>query len=267
MSVLVGSEIVDAYLVDSFTDTPFAGNPAAVVLLDSPADAAWMQAVAAEFNQAETAFVVTGGAADEPKPLRWFTPKVEVALCGHATLAAAHILGGSQRFETLSGELRCTAGAGGTIEMDFPAQPSKPVDAPTNLAEGLPGVTVREVTRSETDLLVHLASAEQVRGLDPNIPALGLLDARVVIVTAAADTEGADIVSRVFAPAVGIPEDPVTGSAHCVLAPWWAPRLGRDELVAEQASPRGGTLRVTLRGDRVGLAGRAVTTLRGHLAS
>lgn len=267
--------------MDSFTDTAFGGNPAGVVVLDAPAEPAWMQSVAAELKHAETAFVVAGagdhdgdGAEGETKSLRWFTPVTEVDLCGHATLATAHVLGGNQRFGTRSGELICTAADDGTVEMDFPSKPSEPVRAPAELAAGLPGVTVEDVAQGDSDLLVQVASAAQVRSLRPDIDALARIPVRGVIVTAPGDSGGADFVSRFFAPRAGVPEDPVTGSAHCALAPWWAARTGRTpldrttestDLVGEQVSARGGVVRMTLRGDRVGLAGRAVTVMRGNL--
>lgn len=260
--------IMRSYLVDSFTDTPFGGNPAAVVLLDEPADPAWMQAVAAEFNQSETAFVVTGGDEHAAKPLRWFSPTTEVDLCGHATLAAAHVLGGSQRFNTRSGELTCTATTDGTVEMDFPVRPNEPVDVPVVAALGdIAPERVIAVARSNTDLLVHLDDAGLVRELRPDLSEVLRITERGVIVTAASDRPEVDFVSRFFAPAVGAPEDPVTGSAHCSLAPWWAERLGRTELVGEQASARGGTVRARLEGRRVVLGGRAVTVLDGTLAA
>ncbi|QGK68569.1 PhzF family phenazine biosynthesis isomerase [Allosaccharopolyspora coralli] len=258
---------MDVYVVDAFTDTPFSGNPAGVVLLDAPAETAWMQSVAAELNHSETAFVVTGGAADEPKSLRWFTPTTEVDLCGHATLATAHVLGDEQRFTTASGELACTSLADGTIEMDFPLGLAEPVEPPEEVVDALPGVTIEACAQGKSWVLVQVASAAEVRALHPDLDALD--DAHDVIVTAAGDRPGLDFVSRVFAPNVGVPEDPVTGSAHCILASYWSQKLGRtghgERFAAEQASPRGGEVQVTLRGTRVGLAGRAVTVLRGQL--
>lgn len=248
------------YIVDAFTDSAFAGNPAGVVLLDGPADPAWMQSVAAELKHAETAFVEVGG--DGPKPLRWFTPTVEVDLCGHATLATGHALGGSQVFTTRSGELR-TEASDGWVRMDFPADP--PAAAADDVAGALPGVSVEEVLRGKWDILVRVASAADVRGLRPDLDAIAGWDARCVIVTAPGDSPELDFVSRVFAPAAGVPEDPVTGSAHCALSPYWTERLGRSTLVGEQASERGGTVRVELAGDRVTLAGQAVTVARGEL--
>ncbi|HEX7658175.1 MAG TPA: PhzF family phenazine biosynthesis protein [Pseudonocardiaceae bacterium] len=272
------------YVVDAFTNTPFAGNPAGVVLLDRPADTAWMQSVAAELKHAETAFVrvdrmedAIGAVADaQTLPLRWFTPEVEVDLCGHATLAAAHVLGGDRVFSTRSGQLRCAA-KDGWVRMDFPADPPKPVGSPDGtageadgaaiqaLTKALPGITVRQVLRGRTDLVVLAEDAAEVRAVRPDFDAVARSDARLVAVTAPGDRPGIDFVSRAFAPAVGVDEDPVTGSLHCTLAPLWADRLGRSELVAEQASARGGTVRVELRGDRVALAGQAVTVVSGEL--
>ncbi|MCI2420395.1 PhzF family phenazine biosynthesis protein [Saccharopolyspora sp. K220] len=258
-----------AFVVDSFTDSAFHGNPAGVVLLDAPAEVAWMQSVAAELRHSETAFVVLGGPADEPKPLRWFTPTTEVPLCGHATLAAAHVLGGDQRFDTRSGVLTCTAQADGLIEMDFPIDLAEPVKPPEALAAGLPGTTIQETAQGATKVLALLASAAEVRAVRPDFAMLADVPSRGVIVTAPGDRPGIDFVSRVFVPQVGVPEDPVTGSAHCTLAAWWAAKLQRDThgttFVGEQASPRGGTVQMALRGNRVGLRGRAVTVLRGDL--
>ncbi|MER6993679.1 PhzF family phenazine biosynthesis protein [Saccharopolyspora hirsuta] len=258
-----------AFVVDAFTDTAFAGNPAGVVLLDSPADPAWMQSVAAELRHSETAFVVVGGPPDEPKPLRWFTPTTEVPLCGHATLATAHVLGGDQRFDTRSGVLTCTALPDGWIGMDFPADRAEPVEPPEAIAAGLPGITVEATAQAATKVLVLAASAAEIRAVRPDFAALVTVPSRGVIVTAPGDRPGVDFVSRVFSPQVGIQEDPVTGSAHCTLAAWWAERLHRDprnsDFVGEQASARGGTVRMALRGDRVGLRGRAVTVLSGDL--
>ncbi|MDT7729592.1 MAG: hypothetical protein QOI21_6168 [Actinomycetota bacterium] len=244
------------FLVDAFTPSAFAGNTAAVVLLDTPADPAWIQSVAAEFKHSETAFVVTGG--EDPLPLRWFTPAAEVDLCGHATLATAHVLGGDQVFSTRSGELRCQA-ADGWVSMDFPAD--VPAESEDDL--GIDGTVF--VGRGVSDILVVLRDAALVRGFEPDLPALAKLDARCVIVTAPGDVDGIDFVSRVFGPAVGVDEDPVTGSAHCTLAPYWAARLGRGKLTGEQASERGGIVRMNLEGDRVRLAGQAVTVASGEL--
>ncbi|GAA4101972.1 PhzF family phenazine biosynthesis protein [Actinomadura miaoliensis] len=259
-------------VVDAFTDRPFAGNPAGVCLLDEAADPAWMQRVAAEMRHSETAFVRPVG---EEFELRWFTPQVEVALCGHATLASGHALyetgtvPGDRpiRFRTLhSGVLTVTRADDGALGMDFPAAPPEPVDAPEGLAEAL-GTPFSWVGRNDQpDLLVRVADEATVRKLAPDIAALARLDARAVIVTAPADPDAPhDFVSRVFGPAVGVDEDPVTGSAHCALAPYWSAELGRDALLGHQASERGGDVRTVVRGDRVMLGGRAVTVLDGTL--
>jgi predicted PhzF superfamily epimerase YddE/YHI9 len=248
------------FVVDAFTDTAFAGNPAGVVLLDEPVEAEWMQSVAAELKHSETAFVLPAG--DGPKSLRWFTPAVEVDLCGHATLATGHVLGGEQVFATRSGELR-TRAENGWVSMDFPADP--PAGAEADVTAALPGITVSEVARGRNYLLVVAEDAAEIRALRPDLDAVSRLDARVLIVSAPGDKPGIDFVSRVFGPAVGVPEDPVTGSAHCLLSPYWSARLGRDELVGEQASERGGIVRVRSNGERVLLAGQAVTVATGEL--
>lgn len=265
----MGTGSLQAFVVDAFTELVFGGNPAGVVLLDGPREAEWMQAVAAELRHSETAFAGPPDGAGI-RPLRWFTPVTEVELCGHATLATAHVLGGSQRFRTRSGVLTCTADGDGRVEMDFPADPPVPVPdggLRSQLAAALPGVTIRAVARGVSDVLVEAASDAEVRALQPDFPAITAVPGRGVIVTAAGSGggAGADFVSRCFYPSAGIDEDPVTGSAHCTLGCWWAPRLGRAELTGEQASPRGGLVRVTVRGDRVTLAGRAVTVLHGTL--
>jgi PhzF family phenazine biosynthesis protein len=283
-------------VVDAFTDRAFAGNPAGVCLLESPADAAWMQQVAAEMRHSETAFVRPLSVPDADYELRWFTPLVEVALCGHATLATAHALyetgtvraGMPIRFQSRkSGVLTVTTGSDGLLEMDFPAQPARPVPVPAGLAEAL-GVPVTEVGRNaQNDLLIVLEDEQAVRNLTPDMTALARIDARGICVTApaavsvtasvtasavgsagesvAAGSAACDFVSRFFGASVGVGEDPVTGSAHCMLAPYWSERLGRDELTGYQASERAGTVRVIVRGDRVTLAGRAVTILDGTL--
>lgn len=254
--------------VDAFTNRPFHGNPAAVCLLDEPRPDGWMQAVAAEMNLAETAFLLR---EDDGFSLRWFTPTVEVDLCGHATLASAHFLwrdghlkpAAEARFQTRSGVLTARE-RDGWITLDFPATPAAAAYPPHGLEDAL-GTAPVEVGRSLFDLVVELEDEEAVRALAPDIPALALFPVRGVIVTARARGEEMDFVSRFFAPAVGVPEDPVTGSAHCTLGPWWAARLGRDDLVGYQASARGGVVRVEVRGDRVRLLGQAVTVLRGTL--
>jgi PhzF family phenazine biosynthesis protein len=266
---------MDLTVVDSFTDHPFAGNPAAVAVVDAFPDDDRMQAIAREMNLSETAFVVPR--ADGAHDLRWFTPTVEVPLCGHATLAAAHVLGGRGRFHTLSGELVCALADDGWIEMDFPADPTTPEAAPPSLAaalglddagiddgaDGAPAVLV--FAQARTDLLVEVAGADTVRALRPDLAAVAALGSRCVIVTAAGDRAGVDCVSRVFGPNVGIPEDPVTGSAHCTLAGHWGERLGRQELVGEQASARGGIVRMRRAGERVVLGGQAVTVSQVRL--
>lgn len=257
--------------VDAFADRPFAGNPAAVCILTTPRDEVWMQNVAAEMNLSETAFLYPAGGDWR---LRWFTPAVEVALCGHATLASAHVLweeghlapAAEARFHTKSGLLTCRR-AGEWTEMDFPAKPESEFPAPEGMARAL-GVDPVYVGRSQFDYLVEVDSEETVRALAPDIGLLATVEARGVIVTARASSAeaGYDFVSRFFAPRAGVNEDPVTGSAHCVLAPYWAGRLGRDELIGYQASKRGGIVRVHATGDRVLLGGRAVTVMRGELA-
>src|SRR5215467_5057849 len=252
--------------VDAFTDKPFGGNPAAVCVLPEARDAAWMQSVALEMNLSETAFLVR---QHDGYNLRWFTPSVEVDLCGHATLAAAHALweegqlpaGQQARFYTRSGLL--TADRNGMwIEMDFPAKPEQPAPAPEGLAEAL-GAEPKYVGKNAFDYIVELESEAVVRKLKPNHSMLAKLPVRGVIVTSTA--ENYDFISRFFAPGSGIPEDPVTGSAHCCLGPFWRGRLGKSEMLAYQASPRGGIVYVRLEGDRVRLGGQAVTVLRGSL--
>ncbi len=256
--------------VDAFTATPFAGNPAAVCLLPSPRDDAWMQAVAREMNLAETAFLLREG---DEFGLRWFTPAVEVDLCGHATLASAHVLwedghlpqGAEARFHTRSGLLRA-ARQDDWITLDFPATPPVPCDPVPEVVQAI-GAPVRLHARSKFDYLVELESEAAVRALTPDLALLARLGGtRGVIATSRSTSPGIDFVSRFFAPAAGIPEDPVTGSAHCALGPLWAERLGKTSLVGYQASPRGGMVRVTLKGDRVLLGGQAVTVLRAELA-
>lgn len=254
-------------VVDAFTDRPFAGNPAGVCLLDAWREDAWMQSVATELNLSETAFAVAR--ADGDWELRWFTPAVEVDLCGHATLATVHALHAdglvpdAVRFHTRSGVL--VAHAGDEITLDFPAAPSHAVAAPDGLADAL-GATPEAVLAVPAlrELMAVFGSEEDVRGLAPDFAALLRMDTRGVIATAPSSQY--DFVSRVFLPSVGIPEDPVTGGAHTALAPYWATRLGRDPLVGFQASARGGLVRTSVHGDRVHLGGRAVTVLDGTLA-
>jgi PhzF family phenazine biosynthesis protein len=260
-------------VVDAFTCKPYAGNQAAICLLAAPASEAWMQAVAAEMNLAETAFLVP---REDGFGLRWFTPTKEVDLCGHATLASAHYLWDSgnlapekiARFHTLSGLLTAKrlsneANEGVWIELDFPAEAVQAAAAPAILEEAL-GAHPVFVGKNRVDYLVELSSEREVRDLHPDIGKIAEIEARGVIVTARGSGE-AEIVSRCFFPRYGINEDPVTGSAHCALAPYWSKRLGKNELVAYQASARGGWLRLRNDGMRVKLSGQAVTTLRGEL--
>lgn len=257
------------YTVDSFTDRFFKGNPAGVCLLDNPRPDDWMLSLAAEMRHSETAFLL-GGENGEPYSLRWFTPMVEVELCGHATLAAAHVLYTTGealktlRFTTKSGLLSATRDETGLISMDFPAKVLREVSPPDGLVEAL-GVEPRWIGKNEWDYLLEVGSEEAVRTVSPDFEALKTVEARGIIVTAPASQPDADYVSRFFAPRVGIPEDPVTGSAHCALAPYWSGKLGSATLLGAQISERGGQIRTTVRGDRVDLAGRAVTILSGTL--
>jgi PhzF family phenazine biosynthesis protein len=260
------------FQVDAFTDRPFAGNPAAVCVLDGEREDAWLQSVASEMNLSETAFLRPEGLAWR---LRWFTPAVEVDLCGHATLASAHALweagladpGTPIVFETKSGILSASR-RGNAIELDFPAEPASPAEPPVGLLEAL-GLPARFVGRNRLDYLVETDSEEVLRGARPRFAGLASAGgpARGVIVTALSSAPGFDFISRYFAPAAGIDEDPVTGSAHCCLGPFWSERLGKTELVGFQASPRGGIVRVRVGDGRVFLGGRAVTVLRGELVS
>jgi PhzF family phenazine biosynthesis protein len=255
------------YQVDAFTEKPFSGNPAAVCLLSGSRDSVWMQNVAREMNLSETAFLQNQG---EGFSLRWFTPVVEVDLCGHATLASAHILWETgllppkeqARFYTRSGLLTAER-RGGEIELNFPAKPEEPAVPPPELPKAL-GVDPRYTGKSKFDYLVEVDSEETVRNLKPDFSLLKSLAIRGTVVTSRASTAGFDFVSRFFAPAVGVDEDPVTGSAHCTLGPFWSKRLGKDEFLAYQASARGGILRVRVAGERVFLGGKAVTVLRGE---
>jgi predicted PhzF superfamily epimerase YddE/YHI9 len=254
--------------VDAFTDRPFTGNPAAVCVLDGPSPDDWMRLVAREMNLSETAFLHPH---EDGYRLRWFTPAVEVDLCGHATLASAHVLwedrhleeDATAHFHTRSGILACRRN-GELIEMDFPSERAVGAANPGPLADAL-GAEVLGAWRNRFDLLVELAGPDQVRELRPDLARLATLDARGVIVTSLADDPDVDFVSRFFGPAVGVPEDPVTGSAHCFLGPFWAERLGKSRLTGFQASERGGTVHVDVRGDRVVLGGHAVTVLTGEI--
>ena len=255
---------------DAFTDKPFAGNPAAVCLLKRPATSKWMLNVAREMNLSETAFLLRRGSGYQ---LRWFTPVAEVDLCGHATLASAHVLweGGlvkrSSRilFSTKSGPLTARRNSG-WIELDFPSKPARRVTAPELLKKGL-GVELLYVGLNQTDYMAQVRSEDVLRRLKPDFAALAKLPGyRGVAVTAVGGKKsGFDFVSRFFGPAIGINEDPVTGSAHCMLAPFWSARLGKTDLMARQLSERGGIVRAKLCGKRVALYGQAVITLKGRI--
>ena len=257
------------FQIDAFTDKPFRGNPAAVCILTRHRDDAWMQNVAREMNLSETAFLE---GKENGYNLRWFTPAVEVELCGHATLASAHALweGGYMdakeqcRFYTRSGLLTAKRNDG-WIEMDFPAEPETRAPAPSDLSKAL-GVGFKYVGKNRFDYLVEIDSEETLRRIDPDFAILNTIPMRGVIVTSPSSSGEYDFVSRFFAPQVGVNEDPVTGSAHCCLAPYWAARLGRDEMVGYQASSRGGFVRVRVDSDRVYLGGQAVTMLRGKFS-
>jgi PhzF family phenazine biosynthesis protein len=261
---------IPIFQVDAFTEEPFKGNPAGVCLLSGPAEAAWMQNVAAEMNVAETAFPLAEGGGFR---LRWFTPKVEVKLCGHATLATAHILfergilapDREARFQTLSGLLTARR-EGGLIELDFPARP--PFPNPPEWADavvGALGIKPVYIGMSAEDVLFEASDEDTVRAIQPDFATLRSLPARGVIVTSRSSDKRFDFVSRFFAPAVGVDEDPVTGSSHTVLVPYWAGRLGKKSFTAYQASARGGVLHLRLDGNRVRIAGRAVTVIEGEI--
>jgi len=256
--------------VDAFADRPFAGNPAAVVVLAEPRPDAWCQDVAREMNLSETAFLVP---ARDGFSLRWFTPVVEVDLCGHATLASAHVLweegrlapDAQARFHTRSGLLTAVK-RGALIDMDFPAEPATESRESPDLARAL-GIAPAFVGRNRFDVLVEADSEETVRRLRPDFTRLSAISTRGVIVTARSASPGRDFVSRFFAPAAGVDEDPVTGSAHCCLGPYWGGKLGKNRLVGYQASARGGTVSVHLDGGRVILGGTAVTIMRAELVA
>ncbi len=262
---------VPIYTVDAFADRPFAGNPAGVCLLDAPREAEWMQSIAAEMNLSETAFVSPH--AGDGFDLRWFTPTVEVDLCGHATLASAHVLWESAtlgpkvaaRFHTKSGVLTATRRSGG-IELDFPAKAVEKSEPVPGLVEAL-GVKPAFIGRNAFDYFVEVAEESDVRNARPDHGKLGAIKVRGVILTSrpANADKGIDFVSRFFAPGSGVAEDPVTGSAHCALAPYWAAKLGRNEMTGHQISARGGIVHVRVEGDRVMLGGNAVTVMKGLL--
>jgi len=254
--------------VDAFTNRPFAGNPAAVCVLPGPANEQWMARVAEEMNLSETAFLYD---QDGGYNLRWFTPTVEVELCGHATLAAAHVLWESgylvpqeqARFHTLSGLLTAERRVD-WIEMDFPAEPASPGHDPPEIGNAL-GVAPINIGKNRFDYIVEIDSENALRALKPDMGLLAQVPCRGVIVTTRSTSEEYDFASRFFAPAAGVPEDPVTGSAHCCLGPYWAERLGQHEFIAYQASARGGIVRVGVFEDRVIIGGQAVTVMRGEL--
>lgn len=255
---------LDIYQVDAFTTTPFAGNPAAVVPLDAWLPAETMQAIAMENNLSETAFFVRRGDNYE---LRWFTPTFEIDLCGHATLATAFVIfeelgsgSDSLRFETKSGILTVEK-IDGRLVLDFPSRPATPCEAPAGLIEAI-GKTPVSVSRARDYMLVY-ETEEEVRGIEPNFAEILKIDTHAVIVTAPGSD--CDFVSRFFAPEVGVFEDPVTGSAHCTLIPYWAERLGRSELFARQVSSRSGELYCQLTGDRVKIGGNAVLYMKGAI--
>ena len=256
-------------VVDAFTHAAFAGNPAAVCVLTEPTTEAWMQSVAREMKHSETAFCIR--LRDGSFELRWFTPEREVRLCGHATLAAAHVLWEegwlehrrTAHFSTLSGELTA-APLGRVIELDFPSRPPSEVEAPASLVDAL-GVTPSWIGRDVDDYVVLVADEAAVIDCNPDFGALRAVETRGVIITAPAAGDQVDFVSRFFAPRFGVDEDPVTGSAHCCLTPFWASRLDKSVLTARQLSQRGGELEVEHLGDRVKLRGTCVTTLRGNL--
>jgi PhzF family phenazine biosynthesis protein len=256
-------------VVDAFADEPFTGNPAAVCVLSEPANERWMQLVAREMNLSETAFLHPVGRGFR---LRWFTPTLEVDLCGHATLASAHVLWGSGRlpvtdqayFETRSGVLTAHR-EGDQIVLDFPALLTAECEPFTGLLDAI-GAPARYVGRNAFDIVIELESEAAVRNLRPDFERLAAFPVRGILVTSRSEDPAFDFVSRFFAPAFGIREDPVTGSAHCCLGPYWGERLGKRDLVGFQASTRGGRVQVGVRGDRVRLGGRAITTVRGTLA-
>jgi PhzF family phenazine biosynthesis protein len=254
--------------IDAFTDRPFAGNPAAVCILTEPQDEEWMQAVAAEMNLSETAFVVPRG---DQFGLRWFTPETEVDLCGHATLATAHALwergvvdrGTTLRFRSRGGELTASRHEH-LIELDFPADPVEPCQLSPSILEAI-GARPMYVGRGKFDYLIQVDGEAEVIALQPDLNVLAGVETRGFIVTGSTEGSQYDFISRYFAPGFGIPEDPVTGSAHCTLASFWSEKLGQLEFAAYQASRRGGWLHVKLDGERVKLRGQAITVTRGEI--
>jgi len=260
---------IPLFHVDAFTDRPFAGNPAAVCLLPTWKEDRWLHAVAQEMNLSETAFLVKKADVFE---LRWITPKVEVDLCGHATLASAHILwqqgeatSGEIQFSTKSGILKASR-HGDEIELDFPLKPEEETKAPQGLLEAL-RVSAKYVGKNQFDYLVEVESEAALRGIAPDFKRLATVPVRGVIVTGRSDDSRFDFVSRFFAPASGVDEDPVTGSAHCCLGDFWRKRLNKSEFVAFQASMRGGVVKVRVANDRAFLGGKAITVAKGELLS
>ncbi len=255
------------YQIDAFANRPFSGNPAAVVLLEKPAPDDWMQNLAMEMNLSETAYAWP---ENNGYRLRWFTPAVEVDLCGHATLATAHLLWELNRFpgnesiefHTRSGKLTC-ARAGDWIEMDFPAKTAEKISSPAGLAQAL-NVELIFAGTNKMDYLVEIGSEDELKTLQPNLSELAKLPVRGVIVTCRSASADYDFVSRFFAPAAGINEDPVTGSAHTALAPYWGAKLGKTEMTGYQASARGGVVKMRLVDDRVLLSGQAITVMQGE---
>ncbi|MEV8611185.1 PhzF family phenazine biosynthesis protein [Amycolatopsis sp. NPDC051373] len=253
------------YVVDAFTGEAFAGNPAGVVVLEEPPEDAWMQRVAAEMKHSETAFVEQGKGQGTTS-LRWFTPATEVDLCGHATIAATQVLGGTQTYETRSGILRCTKHEDGWIEMDFPVDEPRETQEDVSHILADEGVKPLYVGRSRENLFVELERPEQVAQAQPAMQELkNTWTGRMIITASGESGDNADFVSRFFGPGVGVDEDPVTGSAHCALAPYWARKLGRKDLTGHQISRRGGIVKTELDSDRVRISGRAVTVVSGEL--
>lgn len=259
---------MNIYIVDAFTDKPYKGNPAAVLILKTEKPDHWMQSIAKEMNLSETAFLHRQG---EEYSLRWFTPETEVDLCGHATLASAHILWEEQffngeeiRFTTKSGLLTATRD-GNWIQMNFPLEIEQKCVPPRELIEGL-GVPYRYIGKNRLDYIVEIEDEETLKGLRPNFDLWKSIN-RGVIITSKSNRPGIDFVSRCFYPALGINEDPVTGSAHCCLGPYWQGKLKKNELTAHQLSNREGVLRVTILEERILISGQAITTLKGKLAA
>ena len=256
---------LEIFQVDAFTDKPFSGNPAAVCILPEATDETWMQDVAREMNLSETAFLVQ---QEDGYDLRWFTPVAEVELCGHATLASAHILwekgllppDAQARFFTRSGLLSAVR-KGSWIELDFPAEPEEQTAIPEGLFRAL-GAEAPYVGKNRFDFLIEFESAETVRKMAPDFTLLSAISTRGFMVTSRSDSSEYDFISRFFAPAFGVNEDPVTGSAHCCLGPYWAKKLGKEALTAFQASARGGVVKVRVGDDRVFLGGQAVTVMQ-----